>query len=75
MKVAQFSNFGNPGQVIECIELPDLNDPKEDEVLIDVLACPINPADLNDSLEKIESFYKTHRSSKKNPKKQKKYSF
>jgi len=46
MKVAQFSNFGNPGQVIECIELPDLNDPKEDEVLIDVLACPINPADI-----------------------------
>jgi len=46
MKVAQFSNFGNPSQVIECIELPDLNDPKEDEVLIDVLACPINPADI-----------------------------
>ena len=46
MKVAQFSNFGNPSQVIECFELPDLNDPKEDEVLIDVLACPINPADI-----------------------------
>ena len=46
MKVAQFTNFGRPEEVIECIEVPDLPDPKENQVLIDVLACPINPADV-----------------------------
>ena len=46
MKVAQFSSFGIASQVIECVDAPNPNDPKEDEVLIDVLACPINPADV-----------------------------
>ena len=46
MKVAQFANFGRPEKVINCIEVPDLADPEENQVLIDVLACPINPADV-----------------------------
>ena len=46
MKVAQFASFGSPGKVIECVEVPNLNDPKDNEVLLDVLACPINPADV-----------------------------
>jgi len=46
MKIAQFSSFGKPDEVIDCIDVNDLADPKGNEVLIDVLACPINPADL-----------------------------
>ena len=46
MKVAQFSSFGIASQVIECVDAPNPSDLKDDEVLIDVLACPINPADV-----------------------------
>ena len=46
MKIAQFSNYGKPDEAINCIDIPDLDDPDENEVLIDVLACPINPADV-----------------------------
>ena len=46
MKAAQFASFGSPAKVIECVKVPDLNDPKDNEVLVDVLACPINPADV-----------------------------
>jgi len=46
MKIAQFASFGRPDEVIESIEVPDLANPVENEVLIDVLACPINPADV-----------------------------
>ena len=46
MKIAQFSNYGKPDEVIDCIDVPDLDNPGENEVLIDVLACPINPADV-----------------------------
>src|SRR6056300_203350 len=46
MKVAQFSSTGKAENVIESIEVPNLPDPDNNEVLIDVLACPINPADL-----------------------------
>ena len=46
MKVAQFSSTGKAENVIESIEVPNLPDPDNNEVLIDVLACPINPTDL-----------------------------
>ncbi len=46
MKIAQFASVGQPDQVIECVEAPDLGEPKENEVLIDILAFPINPADV-----------------------------
>lgn len=46
MKIAQFASVGQPEKVIECVEVPDLGDPKENEVLVDILAFPINPADV-----------------------------
>jgi mitochondrial enoyl-[acyl-carrier protein] reductase / trans-2-enoyl-CoA reductase len=46
MKSARLSRFGSPAEVIELVELPEPAEPGPDEVLIDVVACPINPADL-----------------------------
>jgi NADPH:quinone reductase-like Zn-dependent oxidoreductase len=46
MKIAQFSTFGRPDAVIACVEAADPPAPKPDEVVLDVLAFPINPADL-----------------------------
>ena len=45
MKIVQFSRFGPPEQVAECIEAEDPPAPAADEVTLDVLAFPINPAD------------------------------
>jgi NADPH:quinone reductase-like Zn-dependent oxidoreductase len=45
MKIAQFSRFGPPDQVIECVEAPDPPAPAADEVALEVVAFPINPAD------------------------------
>jgi NADPH:quinone reductase-like Zn-dependent oxidoreductase len=46
MKIARFSAFGRPEAVIECVEVADPPAPKADEVSLDVVAFPINPADL-----------------------------
>ena len=46
MKIARFSTFGRPEAVIACVEAADPPAPKPDEVAIEVLAFPINPADL-----------------------------
>jgi trans-2-enoyl-CoA reductase len=46
MKIAQFSSFGRPDEVIECVEVADPPSPQAGEVALDVLAFPINPADL-----------------------------
>ena len=46
MKVAQFSRFGRPDEVVECIDADDPPAPGAGEVALDVLAFPINPADL-----------------------------
>jgi trans-2-enoyl-CoA reductase len=46
MKSARLSRFGTPAEVIELVELPEPGAPGEGEVLIEVVACPINPADL-----------------------------
>ncbi len=45
MKIVQFSRFGPPEQVAECIDAEDPPAPGDEEVLLDVLAFPINPAD------------------------------
>ena len=45
MKIVQFSRFGPPEQVAECIEAADPPPPAADEVMLDVIAFPINPAD------------------------------
>jgi NADPH:quinone reductase-like Zn-dependent oxidoreductase len=46
MKIVQFSRFGAPHEVGECAEVPDPGAPAEDEVVIEIEAFPINPADL-----------------------------
>ncbi|GIT52989.1 MAG: hypothetical protein Ct9H300mP16_01490 [Pseudomonadota bacterium] len=45
MKTVQFDFFGPAHQVAYCAEVPDPGD-RRDEVRVDVLAFPINPADL-----------------------------
>lgn len=46
MKTARLSRFGKPAEVIELADLEAPAAPGEGEVLIDVVACPINPADV-----------------------------
>jgi NADPH:quinone reductase-like Zn-dependent oxidoreductase len=46
MKVARFSKFGRPEAVVECVEVADPPAPSADEVALEVVAFPINPADL-----------------------------
>lgn len=46
MKRAQLSAFGDPSQVVDCIECDNPDAPGSGEVLIEMLACPVNPAEL-----------------------------
>jgi NADPH:quinone reductase-like Zn-dependent oxidoreductase len=46
IRAVRFSRFGTPHEVVELVELPDPGAPGEGEVLVDMEACPINPADL-----------------------------
>ncbi len=46
MKFAQLNAFGLPSQVVDCVEGEDPGPPGPGEVLVEVLACPINPAEL-----------------------------
>jgi mitochondrial enoyl-[acyl-carrier protein] reductase / trans-2-enoyl-CoA reductase len=46
MKAAQFSAYGPAADMIECVELPDSPSPAVGEIKVDVLAFPINPADM-----------------------------
>jgi mitochondrial enoyl-[acyl-carrier protein] reductase / trans-2-enoyl-CoA reductase len=46
MKQVQFTAFGAPHEVAACVDVPDVGAPGPDEVVIEVLAFPINPADL-----------------------------
>ncbi len=46
MIAARLSRFGKPAEVIELAEVPEPGAPGRDQVAIDVIACPINPADL-----------------------------
>jgi trans-2-enoyl-CoA reductase len=46
IKAVRYSQFGKAHDVAELIDLPDPGQPKSGEVLIDVEASPINPADL-----------------------------
>jgi mitochondrial enoyl-[acyl-carrier protein] reductase / trans-2-enoyl-CoA reductase len=45
MKLAQLNAFGVPSEVVACIEADDPGQPGPGEVLIEMLACPINPAE------------------------------
>ena len=46
MKVVEYSSFGRPEDVIRCIEAGEPAAPQADEAALEVLAFPINPADL-----------------------------
>jgi NADPH:quinone reductase-like Zn-dependent oxidoreductase len=46
VKAVRFSRFGRPHEVVELVDLPDPGPPGEGEVIVDMEACPINPADL-----------------------------
>jgi trans-2-enoyl-CoA reductase len=46
MKQVRFAAFGTPHEVAACVEVPDVGAPGPDEVVVEVLAFPINPADL-----------------------------
>lgn len=46
MRAVQFSRFGVPDEVAEIVDLPDLPAPGPGQVAVDLLAAPINPADL-----------------------------
>ncbi len=46
MKIVQFSKLGVPHEVCECVTVPDPGPPAADEILVELEACPINPADM-----------------------------
>jgi NADPH:quinone reductase-like Zn-dependent oxidoreductase len=46
MEQVQFTAFGVPHEVAACVDVPDVGAPGPEEVVIEVLAFPINPADL-----------------------------
>ena len=47
MKQVQIDRYGTPWDVARCADVPDVGEPAADEVVFDVLAFPINPADLS----------------------------
>ncbi|HET9492350.1 MAG TPA: zinc-dependent alcohol dehydrogenase family protein [Methylomirabilota bacterium] len=46
MKQALLEQYGQPEAVVRCAEVPDVGAPGAGEVVFDVLAFPINPADI-----------------------------
>ncbi len=47
MKKVEITDYGMPENVAHCIEAPDVGTPGPDEIVFDVLAFPINPADIS----------------------------
>src|SRR4029077_15484524 len=47
MKKVEITAYGAPEAVAHCIEAPDVGAPGAGEIVFDVLAFPINPADLS----------------------------
>jgi trans-2-enoyl-CoA reductase len=47
MKKIEITAYGAPEQVAHCVEAPDVGSPGPGEIVFDVLAFPINPADLS----------------------------
>ena len=46
MKQIRIDRYGEPPEVARCVPVPDVGEPGAGEVVFDVLAFPINPADL-----------------------------
>ena len=47
MKKVQIVDYGVPEHVAQCVEAPDVGAPGPGEIVFDVLAFPINPADIS----------------------------
>jgi mitochondrial enoyl-[acyl-carrier protein] reductase / trans-2-enoyl-CoA reductase len=47
MKKVEITDYGAPEAVAHCIEAPDVGAPGSGEIVFDVLAFPINPADIS----------------------------
>ena len=47
MKQVQLAAYGIPEQVVRCVEVPDVGSPGPGEVVFDIIAFPINPADIS----------------------------
>jgi NADPH:quinone reductase-like Zn-dependent oxidoreductase len=47
MKKIEISDYGPPESVAHCVEAPDVGAPGPGEIVFDVLAFPINPADIS----------------------------
>jgi len=47
MKKVEISAYGAPEEVARCVDAPELGSPGPGEIVFDVLAFPINPADLS----------------------------
>lgn len=46
MKAIEFASYGVPHEVCHCVEVEDTGPPGPDEVIVEILASAINPADL-----------------------------
>ncbi len=46
MKAVQLNAFGKPSDAVACVEVEEPGPPGDDEVIVEMLACPINPAEL-----------------------------
>lgn len=46
MKQVQFNAFGEPKDVTSCVDIDDVGSPDDGELVVDIDAFPINPADL-----------------------------
>ena len=46
MKAIEFNRYGIPHEVCACIEIGDLGAPEKGSIIVSVIACSINPADL-----------------------------
>ncbi|MEX2221350.1 MAG: zinc-dependent alcohol dehydrogenase family protein [Candidatus Rokuibacteriota bacterium] len=47
MKQVRLERYGAPADAVRCVDVPDVGAPVAGEVVFDVLAFPINPADLS----------------------------
>ena len=47
MKQVLLERYGAPAEAVRCVDVPDVGTPTAGEVVFDVLAFPINPADLS----------------------------
>jgi NADPH:quinone reductase-like Zn-dependent oxidoreductase len=47
MKKIEITAYGAPEEVARCVEAPDVGEPGSGEALFDILAFPINPADIS----------------------------